>query len=297
MGRIRTIKPEFFKHEELFDAEEETGLPLRLAFAGLWTVADREGRFEWKVRSLKSDVLPYDKVDFSRVLDALATRGFLVRYRVDGREYGAIPGFKKHQVVNNRESASQIPPPPENSDPPKGSTRTSRVDDACPTRHDLAQGEGKGREGKGREEESSSPPLARARGGAEGEGASLGFDPDEILDEVREALGIRAPFPTYWQAVHAIPHLIRWVQDFGLRPEQIVPAVRRSQENYDSPPDGPKALDGVMQRLGRDLAQPSREERPPRRLALVKPPRDDAPTFDLAAEMDAAFAKVMGEGQ
>ena len=27
MARIRTIKPEFFKHEDLFDAEKETGLP------------------------------------------------------------------------------------------------------------------------------------------------------------------------------------------------------------------------------------------------------------------------------
>jgi hypothetical protein len=34
MARIRTIKPEFFRHGGLFDAEIETGLPLRVAFAG-----------------------------------------------------------------------------------------------------------------------------------------------------------------------------------------------------------------------------------------------------------------------
>jgi hypothetical protein len=88
MGRIRTIKPEFFTHEELFDLEEREGLPVRLAFIGLWTICDREGRFKWRPRSIKAQILPYDNVDFSRVLDALATRGFVVRYASDGEGKG-----------------------------------------------------------------------------------------------------------------------------------------------------------------------------------------------------------------
>lgn len=35
MARIRTIKPEFFLHDELFELEKETGLPVRLTFIGL----------------------------------------------------------------------------------------------------------------------------------------------------------------------------------------------------------------------------------------------------------------------
>ena len=31
MSRIRTVKPELFKHEELFDLERETGLPIRIS--------------------------------------------------------------------------------------------------------------------------------------------------------------------------------------------------------------------------------------------------------------------------
>ena len=42
MSRTRLIKPAFFKHAELYAAEAESGLRLRIAFAGLWTVADRE---------------------------------------------------------------------------------------------------------------------------------------------------------------------------------------------------------------------------------------------------------------
>lgn len=148
MARIRSIKPDFFRHRRLYLAEIETELPLRVAFAGLWCCADREGRFKWEPEELKLDCLPFDELEFSRVLDALTTRQFIVGYTVDGRKYGFIPGFRKHQVVNNRESASQIPDPPENKDL---TTREAREDDASATRHDLAQAEGKGREGKGKE--------------------------------------------------------------------------------------------------------------------------------------------------
>lgn len=145
MARIRTIKPEFFRHFDLFEAERETGLPLRVAFAGLWTAADREGRFLWRPAELKLDCLPHDAVDFSRVLDALTTRGYLVRYASpDGRDIGAIPSWSKHQVINNREAASELPAP-ETSVQSTTSTRAPRVDDACPTPLMHAQAEGKGR--------------------------------------------------------------------------------------------------------------------------------------------------------
>ena len=156
MGRIRTIKPEFFIHEELFDLEQETGLPIRVAYAGLFTVADKEGRFEWRPRRLKAAVLPYDEVDFSRVLDALATRGFLVRYAPAGREYGAIRSWRKHQVINNREKCSEIPEPPQSIDEQQELTRAPRVDDACPTPLCNAQAEGEG-EGEGEGEQDSEP--------------------------------------------------------------------------------------------------------------------------------------------
>ena len=155
MARIRTIKPEAFLDEELWDLTEESGLPIFQSFVGLWTQADREGRFEWSPRRLKAAVLPYWEGDFSRVLDALATRGFLVKYASGTRVYGLVRTFTEHQVVNNREQQSKIPAPTaedlENAAKPRGVTRQPRVDDACGTREVHAQAEGKGREGKGRE--------------------------------------------------------------------------------------------------------------------------------------------------
>ena len=147
--RIRTIKPEFFHHEGLFEAEMETKLPLRVAFAGLWCIADREGRFKWEPRRIGVQVLPYDGVDFSRVLDALTTRGFVFKYRVGDACFGWIPSFLKHQVINNRESESVLPDPegnieetPTNTEESDASaTREPREDHACSK-------EGKGREGK-----------------------------------------------------------------------------------------------------------------------------------------------------
>lgn len=156
MARIRTIKPEFFRHEGLFDLEERTGLPMRLAFAGLWTQADREGRFKWRPRTIKSQVLPFDAVDFATMLDALAQAGFVQKYQVDGEQYGVITSWSKHQAINHRESQSEIPPPETSStcaphvDDASG-TRQTRVDDTCPESTGHARAEGKGREGKGRE--------------------------------------------------------------------------------------------------------------------------------------------------
>ncbi len=152
MGRIRTVKPELFTHAELFDAEKEVNLPVRLAFIGLFTCCDREGRFKWRPRELKLACLPHDELDFSRVLDALVTRGFVVKYG----DYGCIPTFSKHQVINNRERPSEIDPPTETD----FVTRGPRVTDASPTRE--ARGES-GREGKGREQEGKGKELEHER--------------------------------------------------------------------------------------------------------------------------------------
>ena len=144
MARIRTIKPEFFSHYDLYEAEQETGLPLRLAFAGLWTQCDRDGRFKWRPQQLKIGCLPYDDVDFSRVLHALGTRGFIGKYVQNKDTYGVVFSFKEHQVINNREKESVLPEPVDFIGFDVCVTREPREDHAC-------TGEGKGKEGKGKE--------------------------------------------------------------------------------------------------------------------------------------------------
>jgi hypothetical protein len=118
MARKRLISPEFFKHGSLFDAEQSTGLPLRLAFAGLWCQADKEGRFKWRPRELKLDILPYDQTDFGAVLSALQTFGFVKAYVVDGEAFGVIPSFGKWQTFHHTERPSVLPSPLTNGEVP-----------------------------------------------------------------------------------------------------------------------------------------------------------------------------------
>src|SRR5262245_22813626 len=109
--RIRTIKPEFFRHLELVRAERNSGLPLRVAYIGLWTIADRAGRFKWQPENLRLDILPHDDIDIRRVLDALISGGWVRRYVVNGQTYGVIPSFSRHQRFNSREPLSDLPSP------------------------------------------------------------------------------------------------------------------------------------------------------------------------------------------
>ena len=136
MARIRTIKPSFFRHRDLFLLEQASGLPVRVAFAGIWTVADRDGRFRWRPEELKLDCLPYDGVDFSEVLAALQGAGFVQMYAVDGKEYGVVPSWSDHQVVSPREAKSTLPEP-------GGTVITSNY---------VREGKGKEEEGKGMED-------------------------------------------------------------------------------------------------------------------------------------------------
>ena len=155
--RIRTIKPEFFTHEELWETERETGLPIRIAFAGLWCCADREGRFKWEPRRLGVQILPYDNLDFSRVLHALTTRGFVVKYRVNDACFGCIPSFSKHQIVNNREALSVFPSIEQGQVETVEKEQVRHVEHASPTRQprvrhaSKAEGKGKEQEGNGTE--------------------------------------------------------------------------------------------------------------------------------------------------
>lgn len=150
MARIRTIKPEFFTSEDIVSLT-----PLaRLFYVALWCEADREGRLSWKTRTLKMRYLPGDDCSIDDLANELIDSGMVIVYEVDGEKYAEIPGFVRHQVINNRESESVIP---------------ARVDGASGTRQARVKAEGKeGREGKGKERK-------------EGNGASGDAAEDEIL--------------------------------------------------------------------------------------------------------------------
>lgn len=111
MSRARNIKPGFFRNDRLAECD-----PLaRILFAGLWCMADREGRLEDRPKRIKAECLPYDDCDADRLLEQLSDRGFITRYVIDGSAFIAINEFGKHQNPHVKEAASTIPAPGEHS--------------------------------------------------------------------------------------------------------------------------------------------------------------------------------------
>ena len=107
MARARNIKPSFFTNEQVSD-----NCPLgRLLFIGLWTMADYKGDLEWKEKTLKIQILPWDECSVKSLAINLDKSG-LVRLYSDGNKiYLNIPNFEKHQNPhkNERDKGSDIP--------------------------------------------------------------------------------------------------------------------------------------------------------------------------------------------
>lgn len=118
------MKPGFFTNEHL----AELGPWHRLCFAGLWTLADREGRLEDRPRRIKAALFPYDDVDMESLLSGLAGKNFIVRYAADGAAFIAIQTFTQHQRPKTDEYPSLIPAPL--SEHPRGISRDrARIED------------------------------------------------------------------------------------------------------------------------------------------------------------------------
>lgn len=105
MARSRNIKPGFFTNDELAECSPYA----RILFAGLWTIADKEGRLDDRPKKVKALVLPFDNVDCDELLQQLHDRKFIQRYQVQDGAYIQITNWKKHQNPHCKEAPSEIP--------------------------------------------------------------------------------------------------------------------------------------------------------------------------------------------
>jgi hypothetical protein len=106
--RSRNIKPGIFKNEILGVADPL----LTLLFAGLWLLADREGRLEDRPQRIKAEVFPYrDNLDIHRYLTELERIGFVQRYKVGELVLIQVLNFTKHQNPHHTEKKSELPAP------------------------------------------------------------------------------------------------------------------------------------------------------------------------------------------
>ena len=109
MPRIRTIKPSFWSSPEVRVMSRDA----RLLAVGLISFADDDGRFVSGVAGINGYVFPNDDLPSSRVrrwLGELIDVGFVHAYEVEGVQYGVIPTWHRHQVIN-RYTPSRLPAP------------------------------------------------------------------------------------------------------------------------------------------------------------------------------------------
>ena len=96
----------------------------------------------------------------------------------------------------------------------------------------------------------------------------LGFDLD-------------SPLPGWWQGWPPREHVRRWQDELGLSDDEILEAAEASRQEHPEPPDGPKALDRVMQRAAqRKTDAASQKLRKPKAVtAQETSPIKDLPVF------------------
>jgi len=103
LARIRTIKPEFFKSDDIDELSSDT---VRLLFIGLWTYVDDGGVGKDNPRLIKAELFPLREEMKSAEVDCMLTelhmKGRIIRY-IHPLKGGLISvvGWHDHQKINN----------------------------------------------------------------------------------------------------------------------------------------------------------------------------------------------------
>jgi hypothetical protein len=128
MARIRTIKPEFWKHEELSALPEAT----HMLAAQLLNYADDFGYFNANARLIQAECSPLREpsVSIPESIRSLQAAGYIrLGTAADGKRYGQVTTFSDHQRVSHptRSKFADLSitwddsgnPPENNRDPPE----------------------------------------------------------------------------------------------------------------------------------------------------------------------------------
>lgn len=127
--RIRSIKPEFWRSEDISALDVED----RLLFVGLWSYVDDNGVGVDRLATVAADLfasdIERDPTDtFARVsrgLQNLSEAGLIERYEVDGKRFLHITNWEKHQRID-KPNKPRYPLPTSGNEIPATSSRDSR---------------------------------------------------------------------------------------------------------------------------------------------------------------------------
>ena len=121
MARIRSIKPSFWSD----DLVSELSRDARLLLVALFSMADDEGRFVASPQAIAGYAYPYDDLPVTKIRSwlreieskarAAAQRNggevSVLLYEVNGRQYGVLRKYRRHQRISHPQP-SPLPPPP-----------------------------------------------------------------------------------------------------------------------------------------------------------------------------------------
>lgn len=154
--RIRSIKPEFWRSEDIANLAVED----RLLFIGLWSYVDDNGVGIDRLADVCADLFALDiardpSETFARVsrgLQNLSEAGRIVRYEVEGKQFLCINGWEKHQRIDKPNKPRFPRPDAENA--------TIRDTLATPSRESRAWNRGTGEQGnRGTGEQNTCSPA------------------------------------------------------------------------------------------------------------------------------------------
>ena len=230
--RIRSIKPEFWRSEDIADLTVED----RLLFIGLWSYVDDNGVGIDRLADVCADLFALDlerdpPETFARVsrgLQNLSEAGRIVRYTVEGKSYLHITNWSKHQRIDKPNKARYPHPDAENA--------TIREEFATPSRHPRetpAPGTGEqGNRGTGEQGTCDPADAGSLSDAASGADATEATNPDAealshyLADRIRTNGNKVRTVGKRWH--DAMDRLIRID---GYTPEQIRQVIDWSQGN------------------------------------------------------------------
>ena len=230
--RIRTIKPEFWRSDDI----AALALEDRLLFIGLWSYVDDSGIGIDKVAHICADLFAADLSEgptevLARVqggLSRLRDQGLIVRYVVDGKPYLYIANWSKHQRID-KPSKRRYPLPDEGNPAPEPDPR----EDYGSPRETPAPGTGEqGNRGAGEQGTCDPADAGSLSDAANGADATEATNPDAealshyLADRIRTNGNKVRTVGKRWH--DAMDRLIRLD---GYTPEQIRQVIDWSQGN------------------------------------------------------------------
>lgn len=99
MSRIRNIRPEFWKNEQILNCS----ISARLGFIGLWNFCDDNGIHPASYITLKIELFPTDSdIEISTIKEMVGEwirNDLLIEYEHHKKKYWMVTGFLRHQLT------------------------------------------------------------------------------------------------------------------------------------------------------------------------------------------------------